>query len=146
MNYAIGYTLLAKHLFKFFNTKKLKLTAKECEQLIGNRHKEKVAENVFKCAVKLVIDDVINNNITFQLPTNKRKAFIKMKRYDNEAFAKGRRNGKWQDVDFLQSNFSAYQMVFQYMSRGVTLHKPIYLDKKHKDSITKYTNEGKQYY
>lgn len=40
----MGHALNAEELLFNFPTKKLKMTAKECEELIGNRHKEKIAE------------------------------------------------------------------------------------------------------
>ena len=69
-----------------------------------------------------------------------------MKKYEEEQFIKGRRNGKWKDVDFLASNFSGYQMVMRFMSQGIVREKPIYLDPAHRDLITEYTNNGKQYF
>lgn len=146
MKFATGYTLGLKDMFCNFNIKRLKLSAKTCEELIGNRHKERIVFKVFNYALKLIIDDIINKSITFKLPTGKQSSVIKMKRFEDDEFKKARRNGKWSDVDFLASNFSGNQMVFQYMSRGVWLEKLIYLDKSNKDLITKYTNEGKQYY
>ena len=69
-----------------------------------------------------------------------------MKRFEREEFTKCRQNGKFSDVNFLNSNFSGYQMAFNFQSAGVMREKLIYLDPAHKDKITKYTNEGKSYY
>lgn len=146
MNYALGYALNLKELFKSFKIKRLKLKASKCQELIGNRHKEILMDKVMKYSIKLVLDDVIHNNATFHLPTGKRKCSIKMKKFDGEEFARARRNGKWRDVDFLASNFSGYQMIFRFMSGGVFREKPIYLDPEHKNLITEYTNNGKQYF
>jgi len=67
-----------------------------------------------KSCIKLVIEDVIENNATFHLPTRKRSAEIKMKSTSDEKFAFARRKGKWADVDFLTSNFTGYQMIFKF--------------------------------
>ena len=146
MKYAMGYTLNLKDLFCNFNVKRLKLSAAKCEEVLKNRHKEIIAFKVMKYCIKLVIEDIIHNNATFHLPTNKKKATIRMKKYEEEQFIKGRRNGKWKDVDFLASNFSGYQMVMRFMSQGIVREKPIYLDPGHRDLITEYTNNGKQYF
>ena len=146
MNFATGYTLGLKDMFCIFDTKRLKLSSKKCEELIGNRHKERIIYKVFKYALKLIINDIINNSVIFRLPTGKQKALIRIKQYEGQDFINARRNGKWADVDFLASNFTGNQMVLQYMSRGVWLEKLIYLDKANKDLITKHTNAGKQYY
>ncbi len=146
MNYATGYALNTNELFLNFPVKKLKLTAKECEELIGNRHKEYIAKKVFKACVGLVLNDIIENNATFELPTSSKKAQLGMKRFEREEFTKCRQNGKFQDVDFLESNFSGYQIAFKFQSRGVQREKLIYLDSTNKNKITKNTNNGKSYY
>lgn len=146
MNYATGYAINTNELFMSFPTKKMLMTAKACEELIGNRHKETIAKQIFKSAVNMVLDDIIENNATFILPTKSKRAELGIKRFNKEQFSQARRNGKWMDVDFLSSNFSAYQMVFKFQSQGVMREKLIYLDPKHRDKITEYTNKGKQYY
>lgn len=146
MNYATGYAMNIDELFISFPTKKMKLSTKACEELIGNRHKELIAKKIFKSALNMVLEDIIENNVVFTLPTRSRSAQLKMKRFDGNRFASARRNGKWMDVDFLISNFSAYQMVFHFQSKGVMREKLIYLDPEHRDRITEHTNQGKQYY
>ena len=146
MNYATGYALNLDELFISFPTKKMKMTAKACEELIGNRHKEEIAKKIFRSALSMVLEDIIENNTTFILPTRSKKAELKMKRFEREYFANARKHGKWVDVDFLTSNFCAYQMIFHFQSQGVMREKLIYLDPEHRDRIVEYTNQGKQYY
>ena len=69
-----------------------------------------------------------------------------MKRFEKDKFAEARKNGKWQDVDFLLSDFCAYQIVFHFQSKGIMRNKLVYLDSTNRDKITDYTNQGKQYY
>lgn len=146
MNYATGHALNTNELFLNFPTKKLKMTGKECTELIGNRHKEEVAKQVFKACIGLVLDDIIENSVTFKLPTKSRHAELSMRRYERDEFIKCRQNGKFQDVDFFKSDFSGYQMTYKYQSAGILREKPIYLDPKHRDKITEHTNNGKSYY
>lgn len=146
MNYATGYAMNIDELFLSFPTSKMTITTKACEELIGNRHKEVIAKKIFKSAINMVLEDIIENNATFTLPTKSRKAEIYMKRFFREEFSRARRNGKWSKVDFLTSNFCAYQMVFHFQSQGVMREKLIYLDPSHRDRIVNYTNQGKQYY
>lgn len=146
MNYATGYAMNIDELFISFPTKKMKMTAKACEELIGNRHKEIIAKKIFKSALNMVLEDIIENNVTFILPTRSRQAELRMKRFERDEFSKARRNGKWAKVDFLTSNFCAYQMVFRFQSEGVMREKLIYLGPEHRDRILEYTNQGKQYY
>lgn len=146
IKYATGCAFNIKHLFYNFNTKILSVSSAICKKLISDNHKKKLAERIFKYALSVIIDDIIDNNVTFILPTLNKKSSIYMKRYVDEQFAKGRRNGKWKDVDILSSNFSGYQLMFKYYQGLIEKERPIYVDKNRKDRITRYTNQGKQYY
>lgn len=146
MNYATGYALTVGNLFESFDVSRLKLSSKQCEKLLGNRHKERIVHDVFKYAVKLVIDDVIHKSVAFSLPTGVKSCRLGMKRFRDMDFQKARRAGKWRDVDFLASNFTGYQMSLLLTSAGVIREKLIYLDTQNRDIITNYTNEGRQYY
>lgn len=119
MNYATGYAMNIDELFISFPTKKMKMTAKACEELIGNRHKEIIAKKIFKSALNMVLEDIIENNVTFILPTRSRRAELKMKRFERDEFSKARRNGKWAKVDFLTSNFCAYQWYSTFNPKGL---------------------------
>lgn len=146
MKYATGYALNAEEIFLGFKTKRLSVSTAVCEELMGNRHKEKLAEKIFKHALNLVLDDIIDNNATFDLPTRKRKAELRIKRFDRERFIQARKHGKWSDVDFLASNFTANHMILSLQSKGVMREKLVYLDPAHRNKISDYTNKGKQYY
>ena len=84
MNYATGYALNVNELMEDFPAKKTKMTAKECEPMIGSRNKDRVASKVFKACIALVLDDIIENSDTFQLPTSSKKCEIYMKRIEDE--------------------------------------------------------------
>lgn len=146
MNYALGYAFNIHDMFASFDTGRLDLDAKTCEGIIGNRHKEVIAKQVFKYAVKLVIDDIINDSIRFEMPTNGRKSYLSMKRVTGDDFVKARRHGKWKDVDFLNSNFTGHQMILTYQNHEMLREKLVYLDTARRDLITQKTNDGKQYY
>ncbi len=147
MNYATGAAFNLDEVFENFDMSKLKMNCDLCQKINGNPHRDILVKKIFREAMKLIFDDIIENNVTFQLPTASRKSDIHMLRYSNEDFAEGRRNGKWKDVDFLKSVFTGYQMVLNMYDKdgGVTRTKPIYLDKKRKNRITELTNNGKQY-
>ena len=136
MNYAVGCAFNQDEIM--INFKKQKLKTVKNKELI-----KKIARD----SIKLVLNDIIDNNVTFQLPTGSRKADIHIRRIDGKEFVRARQNGKFQDVDFLSSNFSGNQLVLNMYDREgkPTRIKPIYLNKKYKDKLTNYTNQGKQY-
>lgn len=146
MKYATGYCMNAVDVMKGFPAKKTVITAKECEKIMKNRHKEKLAERIWKANIAMVLDDVIDNSDTFVLPTASKKAEIYIKSYPREEFVQGRKNGKWKDIDYLASNFTGAQMMFKYQNGGVFKEKPIYVDAGRKQRIADRLNSGKAYY
>lgn len=95
----------------------------------------------------MVVDDIIENNVDFKLPGGgQTQAYLRMKRTDGEKFKRAFKRGKWNDVDFLTSNFSGYQLALDLESRKrPTRTKLVYLSAQDRDRITEHTNEGKQY-
>ena len=95
----------------------------------------------------MVVDDIIENNTQFKFPgMGKTQAYLQMKRTYGDKFKNAFRNGKWNDVDFITSNFSGYQMVLNMeSSKRTSRQKLVYLSTSDKQRITDYTNQGKQY-
>lgn len=145
MNYSLGYAFNLDDLFMNFDTSKLKLSSTECKNIIGDHHRKELAKKIFKECLKEIINDVIDNNVTFELPTGKKKSNIHMNRIKDSDFAQARRNGKFKEIDFLESNFSGNQLVLEMDTSNAKRTKKIYVDNKLKQKITDNTNNGKQY-
>lgn len=146
MNYALGCAFSLDEIFENFSLKRLKITCKECEKITGDPHRDILVKRIFKESVKLVINDVIENNVTFELPLNgSRKCNIHMQRTNGEKFRRLRNLGKWKDVDYLKSIFTGYQIGFYMYGNRVPRVKHIYLNKDLRNKITQNTNLGKQY-
>lgn len=143
---ALGYALSTKDLFRNFPTNKLKLTYKEHAAIRNKNGRRLLMAEVFSACASLVLDDIIENNIIFQLPTRYKKSEIRMRKYKDDEFAACRKHGKFLKVNFLTSNFTGYQLEFRLQTAGVMRSKPIYLNGKRKDRITELTNQGKNYY
>lgn len=146
MNYAVGHAFNTNDIFYKLDKKKLSsITSKLSQEITGDAHKDTLIGKIFKESIKVVLNDIIENNVTFQLPLG--KSDIHVLRVDGEDFKKARRKGKWKDVDFLASFFSGYQLVLNMYNKdgGVTRTKLIYVDKELKNKLTQNTNNGKQY-
>lgn len=143
---ALGAALNLSEIFINFPTHKLKITCNECDNLTGDRHRDKLAQRIFKESVKLILNDVIDNNVTFQLPTGSRRCDIHMQAIQGDAFKHLRKSGKWRKVDFLKSHFTGYQLgLFMYSPKRPPRIKNIYVNKEMRDRIDNYTNQGKTY-
>ena len=144
---ALGAAFNLTHLFMNFPLKKLKMSCKQCFDITGDAHRDKLAQKIFKDHVKLVIKDIIENNTTFKLPlSGTRSAEIHMLKIDGDSFKNLRKGGKWREIDFIKSNFCGYRMglLITYPHRPVKT-KYIYLNKELTDLITENTNKGMTY-
>ena len=146
-NYAMGHCFTGKDLFNNFPVNKLKMSKEQCIATYPDGSKRDLAASIFTRSVQMVVDDIINNNVDFKFPTlGQTQAYLRMKRTTCQNFKKAFKNGKWNDVDFLTSNFSGYQIVLDMESKKrTTRQKDIYLSPKDRDRITENTNLGKQY-
>ncbi len=145
MNYAVGHSFNMDEMFMNFPYKKLKLTCEDCKRINGNKDRDALVKKIFRDSVKVIFSDIIDNNVTFILPTNKGIADIHVRRTYGEDFKKARKRGKWKNVDFLSSNFSGNELVLSMKHNVFSKEKIIYVDKNLKSKITENTNNGMQY-
>ena len=144
MNYATGAAFNLDDMFENFPYEKLDLTCEKAAKINKNPHKDKLVKKIFRTCFKKVIDDVIDNNSIFILPVNNSE--IKMRRIHGEDFTKARKNGKFKEIDFLESYFSGYEIELNVYKRGgLTRSKNVYVDPKRKQRIINNTNLGMQY-
>lgn len=146
-NYAMGHAFSLKDLFMNFPVEKLKMTKQQCIDVYSDGNKRDLSAQIFAKCMQMIVDDIIDNNTHFKLPGNPNsQSYIYMKRTSDKEFKKAFRNGKWNDVDFIESNFSGYQLTLETQYRKkLPKSKPIYLSAKDRDRITEHTNNGKQY-
>lgn len=143
---ALGCAFNLSDLFMNLDLKKLKINCNECDKLIHTRHRDRLAILIFKECVKLVLDDIIENNITFWLPLKgKVQANIHMKMFEGDDFKNLRKHGKWKDVDFLASFFKAYAIKLFMYGQRTPREKFVYVDTKRRNRITERINQGVSY-
>lgn len=146
-NFAMGHTFSSQELFHNFPINKLKMDYNTVKKIYSDGDKRSLSASIFNKGMQLIVEDIIENNVHFMLPTTgSNEAYLYMKKTSGDNFKKAVRRGKWRDVDFLSSNFSGYQLALSIKSKKrPEKEKPIYLGYKHKDRITELTNEGKRY-
>jgi hypothetical protein len=109
MMWSTGCAFSLDEVFENFPYKKLKITGKECQAINNNSHKKPLVKQIFRECVKEVLNDVIDNNVTFELPlSGKVKSDIHMQKISGDMFKALFKNGKWRDVNFLKSLFTGY--------------------------------------
>ena len=135
MNYALGYAFTLSNMYEQFDKRKL-----SSNDYVGT--KQVIAMRVFKDCVKLVVDDIINNNAVFHLPTGKRKSSIELRCFTGEKFKRARQKGKFKSIDFLATDFTGYELSFQWENRRTTTRKSIYINRNKREQIFRNAEQG----
>ena len=145
--FAMGHTFSAQEIFHNFPIKNLQMDYDTVKKVYSDGDKRSLSASIFTRGMQLIIEDIIENNVHFLLPTlGTNEAYLYMNKISGNNFKKAFKNGKWRDVDFLTSNFTGYQLALKVQSpRRPEKIKSIYLGYKHKDRITELTNDGKRY-
>jgi hypothetical protein len=143
----MGHTFSAQDIFHNFPIKKLKMNYDDVKEIYSDGDKRSLSASIFTKGMQLIIEDIIENNVHFLLPTaGSNESYLYMKKTSGNAFKKAFKNGKWRDVDFLTSNFTGYQLALSTKStKRPEKEKSVYLGYKHKDRISELTNQGKRY-
>lgn len=145
--FAMGHTFSARDIFHNFPIDKLKMDYDVVRSIYSDGDKRSLSASIFSKGMLLIVEDIIENNVHFLLPTlGNNEAYLYMKKTSGNDFKNAVKRGKWRDVDFLTSNFTGYQLALSVKSKKrPEKEKPIYLGYKHKDRITELTNDGKRY-
>ena len=146
-HFAIGWACNLNDIFVRFPYEKCKSLIKEYRTKMKQRQ---MVKKVFREGVQQILDDIIENNVTFKIQgVGYQGGEIHMEAITGSEFEKVRKNGKFKNVDFLESLFTGYQMYLYIHGKSDNLlHRkkyPIYVNKYLRDKLTKYTNEGKIY-
>ena len=103
---------------------------------------------VFLYFLQLAFNDIIDNGITLEVPcVGGKEARIYVKCVSDEEFTKLYRKGAFKGIDFINSGFKGYKLVFQWRYNGRALkEKSVHIDNTLKKKFYDYINNGKQYY
>jgi hypothetical protein len=113
MNYATGYGISPKELYTTFKQEYITTTQAE----LGEKNKKKVCGRVFTYCMLQILNDIIDNNVIFQLPVNT-EAYLEMQSFRGEDFKKARQNGAFEDVNLTTSHFTGNQLVYRAKRTG----------------------------
>lgn len=112
MNFPSDHCFTAKDIYDSAQKSKWGINMKHVRAYKQDMIRELCAQ-IFTYFFYLVILDIIENNVTFVLPMDKRgnrNSNISVKCFDGEAFQRLYRAGSFQGIDFLSSNFKGYRL------------------------------------
>lgn len=142
----LGYGVSPQQLYTGFGDKhELQLSNYELYECAATGSLTRLCGSVFKHLFYLIIIDIIENGVIFKLPPPCKRSYIEMRAWYGEDFKAAYRNGAFQDVDFLASNFTGYGLQFRMSTRYGTWCKRLYVSSKYRDRIIELTNRGKKW-
>ena len=146
-HYALGWACNLNDIFVRFPYERCKNLVKKYKTRRLQRQKIK---QVFRTGAEVILNDIIENNVTFQLPKlGYYGGEIHFEPVTGSEFERLRAKGKFSNIDFLETIFTGYQLyLFLHGKRDNFLARrkyPIYMSNFYKDKLADYANSGKTY-
>ena len=146
-HFAIGWACNMNDLF-------IRFPYEKCKSLIRNyftkaKQKQKIKQ-VFREGVQQILTDIIENNVTFKIQgIGYQGGELHMEPITGSDFEKAKQNGKFEQIDFLESLFTGYQLyLYVHGKRDNFLHRrkfPVYINRYLREKLIENTNQGKVY-
>lgn len=144
MNYAFGCAFNTHNIL--YNFPLHKYLWKHDGKTVKYEVRYSIMMQMFLHTFKMVLEDIIERNVTFNLPTvGIIKCNMHMTPITGDILARFRQAGAYADVDLFKSNFTAYRIAFCMYRHNMRRTKTVYVTEKYKRRITELTNQGKQY-
>lgn len=145
--YALGWACNLSDLFVRFPYEKCKALIKNYKTKQQQRQKIKA---VFRTCVEIIINDIIENNNTFQIPSFQYSGGeIHYESISGSEFKRLRAKGKFTGIDFLETLFTGYQLYLyihgktdNFLARKKV---PIYISSHYKKKMESLANNGQTY-
>ncbi len=115
------------------------------ERRYGTRRRHAAA--IFEQCFYEILLDIIENNVTFVFPLKYGNyAEIHMTTIEDEKFKDLYKQGRFQNIDFVATQFSTSRLEFMYKRSDRMIKVPIILRKELGRLLIQRVNEGKKYY
>ena len=145
-NYKTGYCFNTRELYDPINPAKWNITMDFAKEQGFSSHRS-LCGHVLCYLLYLIILDIIENNVTFELPlVGNKEARIYVKCFQDDDFMRMYAGGKFLGIDFIASEYKGYQIHYQWKRGHFYKEKPIYISHTIKDWFYYKINKGKQYY
>ena len=99
----------------------------------------------FQYCFSLILNKVIDERVRFKLPV-KAEAYIDFEIVDGDKFVEHRQNGRFSEIDFVESDFTGYFLNYIYRAKAYNKIRPIYIGGALKQKFLDGINSGIKYY
>ena len=99
----------------------------------------------FKYCFTLILNKVLDERVRFKIPV-KSEAYIDFEIVNGDKFVLQRQNGRFSEIDFVESDFTGYFLNYYYNTKAYQKSMPIYLGGDLKKKFLSGINSGTKYY
>lgn len=111
----------------------------------GTQSRGDALANPFKFAIGYILNKMIDEKARFIIP-NVSESYWDFKIIADDDFVKARQNGKFQEIDFVNSDFKGYMLYYHFKTKGYQKAYPMYLGGDLKKKFIHRINEGDSFY
>jgi hypothetical protein len=101
--------------------------------------------NPFKYCFGLIINRILDEKVRFKIPATT-EAYIDFEIVSGDKFIKHRQNGRFSEIDFIESDFTGYALTYYFKAKAYQKSVPIYLAGELKQRFLNNINTGTKYY
>lgn len=99
----------------------------------------------FKYCIGLILNHILDNKVRFIIP-GVSESYIDFEIVTGEFFESQRQNGRFQEIDFIESDFTGYALRYYFKAKAYQKAYPIYLGGELKQKFLNGINSGEKYY
>lgn len=99
----------------------------------------------FKYCLGLILNYILDNKVRFIIP-GVPESYIDFEIVTGEFFEDQRQKGRFQEIDFIESDFTGYALRYYFKARAYQKAYPIYLGGELKQKFFNGINSGEKYY
>ena len=99
----------------------------------------------FKYCLGLILNRIIDDKVRFRIPV-KNDAYIDFEIVTGEKFISQRQNGRFSEIDFIESDFTGYFLTYFFQSKAYQKTVPIYIGGELKRKFLDEINSGVKFY
>ena len=99
----------------------------------------------FKYCFSLIMNRILDEKVRFKIPSVP-EAYIDFEIVTGDDFISQRQNGRFQNVDFIESDFTGYALRYYFKARGYQKSYPVYIGGDLKKKFLENVNTGVNYY
>jgi len=106
---------------------------------------ENAISDPFKYCFGLIMNKILDDKVRFKIPVRS-EAYIDFEIVADEKFEQHRKNGRFKEIDFINSDFTGYALRYYFKAKAYQKSYQVYLGGSLKKKFLNGINSGEKYY